>query len=249
MTPSGTRRSKTAEMFVRHNGPLCKQEAPDAEVGLPRCKHECMLRAVLWDEAFAEGDEQRSWYEQHPAQSLRAIERVVPPGPAPIIDAGAGSSRLCDALLAAGYTDVTALDISETALGLARRRLGANAERIIWIAADLLQWRPPRRYAVWHDRAVLHFFVDVDDRRAYSETLRAALAPGGYAIIATFAPDGPEYCSGLPVRRSSVAEILDVLGDEFTVVATSVEIHTTPSGGAQPFTWLIARRRSASSAA
>jgi SAM-dependent methyltransferase len=208
-----------------------------------------MLRAVLWDEAFAEGDDQRSWYERHPAQSLRAIEQVVPPGPAPIIDAGGGSSRLCGVLLAAGYTDVTVLDISETALELARRRLGAKAERIVWIAADLLQWRPRRRYAVWHDRAVLHFFVDVDDRSAYSQTLRAALAPGGHAIIATFAPDGPEYCSGLPVRRSSAAEILDVLGDEFTLVATSVETHTTPSGSAQPFTWVIARRRSASPAA
>jgi tRNA A58 N-methylase Trm61 len=205
-----------------------------------------MLRAALWNQAFAEGDEQRSWYEQHPAQSLRAIEQVVPRGAAPIIDAGAGSSRLSGALLAAGYTDVTVLDISATALELARRRLGAKADRIIWIAADLLQWRPPRQYAVWHDRAVMHFFVDVDDRRNYSETLRAALAPGGYAIICTFAPDGPEYCSGLPVRRSSAAEILDVLGNEFTVVATCIKTHTTPSGSAQPFTWLTARRRSAS---
>lgn len=201
-----------------------------------------MELAAHWNETFAAGDEQRSWYEQRPSTSLRAIEHVVGPGTAAIIDVGGGSARLCGALLAAGYTDLTVLDISEAALDLARRRLGEDANRITWIAADLLQWRPPRRYAVWHDRAVLHFFINPEDRRTYAETLRSALAPGAYAVIATFAPNGPERCSGLPVQRFSGEELLDLLGGEFSVVETSVEIHTTPSGNDQPFTWLIAER-------
>jgi len=129
-----------------------------------------------------------------------------------MLDVGGGASRLLRALLAAGYRDLSVLDVSKTALSLAQSRLGKNAERITWIAADLLAWGPPRRYFVWHDRAVLHFFVDPDDRRAYAQTLHKAVGPGGYAIIAGFAPSGPEQCSGLPVNRSSADDILDLLG-------------------------------------
>ena len=201
-----------------------------------------MNRAAHWDAAFAGGDEQRSWYQERPNVSLRAIERVVPDRHAAIIDVGGGSSALSGALLAAGYHDLTVLDISKTALSLAESRLGKRAERITWIAADVLAWRPTRRYFVWHDRAVLHFFVDADDRRAYVQTLREALAPGGYAIIASFAPAGPEQCSGLPVRRSSADDILDLLGGGFSTVDSRVLMHTTPSDREQPFTWVTARR-------
>lgn len=204
-----------------------------------------MNRRALWDAAFAQGDEQRSWYESRPSCSLNAIERVAPARQVRIIDVGGGSSRLAGALLRAGYTDLTVLDISEIALSLARRRLGEDADRVTWMTADLLTWKPTRRYGVWHDRAVLHFFVDPGDRRTYAETLHAALTPGGHAIIATFAPDGPAQCSGLPVERNSAEEILELLGSEFTAIKTSVETHTTPSGRDQPFTWVIARRRQA----
>ena len=201
-----------------------------------------MNRAAHWDAAFAGGDEQRSWYEACPSQSLRAIERFAPDRQASVIDVGGGSSGLCGALLAAGYRDLTVLDISETALALARRRLGESADRVTWIAADLLSWRPTRSYFVWHDRAVLHFFVGDGDRRGYARVLHKALAPGGYAIIATFAPEGPEQCSGLPVHRSSADDILDLLGSEFSQVSDWVQVHTTPSDKVQPFTWVSARR-------
>lgn len=201
-----------------------------------------MERAAHWDAAFAGGDEQRSWYQACPSESLRAIERVVSDRDAAIIDVGGGSSGLSGGLLAAGYRDLTVLDISKSALALAERRLGESAERITWITADLLVWRPTRRYHVWHDRAVLHFFLDPDDRQAYAQTLREALLPGGYAIIAGFAPNGPEECSGLPVHRSSADGILDVLGCGFRAVESSVQVHTTPSASEQPFTWVTARR-------
>lgn len=201
-----------------------------------------MERAAHWDAAFAGGDEERSWHQSRPWESLRAIERVVSDRDVAIIDVGGGSSRLAGALLAAGYRDLTVLDVSKTALSLAQSRLGKSAERITWIAADLLAWRPTRRYFVWHDRAVLHFFVDADDRRAYVQTLREALVPGGYAIIASFAPTGPEECSGLPVHRSSADGILELLGSGFRAVDSSVQVHTTPSNMEQPFTWVTARR-------
>jgi hypothetical protein len=200
-----------------------------------------MDRATHWDAAFAGGDEQRSWYQGRPSESLRAIGRVVPDRDAAILDVGGGSSGLSGALLAAGYRDLTVLDVSETALSMAQSRLGNSVARITWITGDLLAWRPPRRYFVWHDRAVLHFFVDADDRRAYVQTLRDALAPRGYTIIAGFAPTGPVQCSGLPVQRSSPDDILDLLGSEFSTVESGVQIHTTPSNRDQPFTWVTAR--------
>jgi trans-aconitate methyltransferase len=201
-----------------------------------------MNRAAHWDAAFAGGDEQRSWYQERPSESLRAIKRVAPDRAAAVIDIGGGSSALSGALLAAGYRDLTVLDLSTRALSLAESRLGKSAECIAWIAADVLVWRPTRRYFVWHDRAVLHFFVDPDDRWAYAQTLREALSPGGYAIIAGFAPTGPEECSGLPVHRSSADGILDLLGPGFQAVESSVQVHTTPSNSEQPFTWVTARR-------
>jgi trans-aconitate methyltransferase len=201
-----------------------------------------MNRAAHWDAVFAGGDEQRSWYQARPSESLRAIKRVAPDRAAAIIDIGGGSSALSGALLAAGYRDLTVLDLSKSALSLAESRLGESAECITWIAADVLAWRPARRFLVWHDRAVLHFFVDPNDRKAYAQTLCKALAPGGYAVIAGFAPTGPEQCSGLPVQRSSADDILDLLGPEFHVVESSVQVHTTPSNSRQPFTWVTARR-------
>lgn len=195
-----------------------------------------------WDATYAEGDEDRSWTEPVPQASLDAIARTGAPADAAILDVGGGASRLAACLLDAGRTDVTVLDLSIRALALARGRLGDRADQVHWVVADLLAWEPDRCYDVWHDRAVLHFFTSDDERARYAAVLRAALAPGGHAVIATFAPDGPERCSGLPVRRSSAAETLTLLGDGFAAVHTEVRVHRTPSGGRQPFAWLVARR-------
>jgi trans-aconitate methyltransferase len=197
-----------------------------------------------WDAAYTGGDESNSWTQAHPTRSLEAIEAVVPSSQAPIIDVGGGSSRLAGVLLDAGYSDVTVLDVSTAALDLAQSRLGDRAGLVRWIAGDLLSWEPQRAYAVWHDRAVLHFFTDEADRRRYAEILRAAIAPGGHAIVATFAPNGPERCSGLPVRRSSAEDVLGLLDESFTTVRTDTEDHRTPGGNVQPFTWVVARRTS-----
>jgi trans-aconitate methyltransferase len=199
--------------------------------------------AAHWDAVYAGGDETVSWHEDDPAPSLRRIVAVTPERDAPIVDAGGGSSPLAGRLLDVGYCDVTVLDLSQTALDLARRRLPAgDAARITWLAQDLLAWEPERRYAIWHDRAVLHFFTGDEDRRRYARVLERALAPGAHAILATFAPHGPDTCSRLPVRRSDADDLLALLGPGFVRVSADVEEHRTPSGASQPFTWLVARR-------
>jgi len=160
-----------------------------------------------------------------------------------VIDAGGGASPLAQRLAGAGLTDVTVVDVSAAALEAARRRPGGD--HISWVNADLLGWRPPRPYRIWHDRAVFHFLVSPADRDAYLATLRAALPGGGVIIVGTFASDGPERCSGLPVTRydpaALAAELTTAYGDGVIVTGHHAEQHSTPAGIVQPFTWLTAR--------
>jgi hypothetical protein len=109
------------------------------------------------------------------------------------------------------------------------------------VQADILEWVPDRAFGLWHDRAVFHFLVADDERERYLRTLRSAVRPGGAVILATFAADGPERCSGLPVRRHSPAELVEALGDGFELHESRRQEHVTPGGAVQPFTWIAGR--------
>lgn len=201
-----------------------------------------MDAADHWDRAYSEGERTRSWFESEPVGSLRMFQLAgVSPGDS-VIDAGGGASMLVDALLERGFDDVTVLDISATGIQAAQRRLGPSAARVQWIVADLRDWRPSRTYQVWHDRAVLHFLTADADRQSYLETLTASTAAGAVAIFATFAPDGPHQCSGLPVARYSAHDLAALLGDRWTSVVDDREEHVTPAGAVQPFVWAVFRR-------
>ena len=157
-----------------------------------------------------------NWYQPEPATSLALIDRLRVPKGAPVIDVGGGASLLVDRLVARGYTDLAVLDVSSTALEIARRRLGDTAP-VRWLHEDLLRWRPERPYALWHDRAVFHFLTDAAERAKYLTILRQTLGDSGALIIATFASNGPERCSGLPVARYDAIDLAPLL-DGFTVV-------------------------------
>lgn len=199
--------------------------------------------AAHWDAAYERGPDRVSWAQDHAAPSLALIEDLGVPVDAAVIDVGGGASPLAGDLLDRGFNDVTVLDLSRRALDLARERLGARGTHVTWTQADLRAWSPERTYDLWHDRAVLHFLTEDEDRERYAATVARAVAPGGHAIIAGFAPDGPERCSGLPVRRASGEDLAALLGDAFTPVGVRREEHTTPSGNVQLFAWLVARRR------
>lgn len=181
-----------------------------------------------------------SWFQPEPAVSLDLVHRLEVERSTAVVDVGGGASLLVDRLVGEGYGDVTVLDASEVALAEARGRLGPNTS-VTWLHADVLSWRPDRRYGLWHDRAVFHFFTADEDRSAYLRCLSAALLPGAAVIVATFAEDGPERCSGLPVSRYSPEELAAVLGVGFHVVESRREVHTTPAGVVQPFTWVAGR--------
>jgi SAM-dependent methyltransferase len=197
-----------------------------------------------WDTVYrTKSADSVSWYQPSPDASLTAIAHTGVDPSAAIIDIGGGASLLVDRLLGQGFTDVSVLDTAAPALEIVRQRIGAAAANVDFIVADITHWIPQRRYAVWHDRAVFHFLTSDDDRAAYRRALDAGLAPGGFLILATFAADGPEKCSGLPVRRHDPAALAAAVGPGFESIDTWREDHQTPGGSLQPFTWGLFRKR------
>lgn len=195
-----------------------------------------MNRKQHWEEVYRQKAEDTvSWFQPRPEISLELIHAAGVRKTDALIDVGGGASRLVDALLAEGFTDVSVLDISEIALDKDRARLGDTASRVHWIAEDITEWHPQRKYRLWHDRAVFHFLTDPAERAAYRKNLESALLPGGTAIIASFSLEGPERCSGLPVQRYSHASLAAELGPRFKLTERRAEAHETPAGKIQHF--------------
>jgi trans-aconitate methyltransferase len=196
-----------------------------------------------WENVYQEKEpDQVSWFQDDPALSVGLIEDAVAGDTsAPVIDVGGGASLLSSRLAGRGFTDVTVLDLSPHALEISSRQDPTGT--VTHLHADLLTWRPERRYRIWHDRAVFHFLTRPEDRAIYRALLHQALLPGGVIVLATFAPDGPTHCSGLPVARYSADALAAELGDAFTPASARAEHHHTPSGAVQPFTWIIAQLR------
>jgi SAM-dependent methyltransferase len=201
-------------------------------------------RGAHWENVHrTKGEREVSWFQETPSLSLDLIRSTGATRHSSIVDVGAGASRLVDALVDEGYATVTVLDLSESALVAAKARLGPAAATVTWIVADLVSWNPVQSYDLWHDRAAFHFLTDAADRTAYVECLREALRPAGHAIIATFALDGPERCSGLPVVRYDAAGLGNVLGSAFSLVETRRHDHQTPMESTQRFQFSVFRRR------
>jgi trans-aconitate methyltransferase len=196
-----------------------------------------------WEKVYTtKSESQVSWFQETPAPSLELIALAGAVRSSAIIDIGGGASRLVDSLVSQGYEDVTVLDLSVAALASARSRIGDKANQVTWIAADVTTWEPSRPYDVWHDRAAFHFLTDQKDQTAYVDRLRRALRVGGHAIIGTFAPDGPERCSGLMVSRYDANSLAATLGYGFELIDTRRHEHTTPWGVMQKFQFSTFRR-------
>ncbi len=179
-----------------------------------------------------------SWYRPHLDMSLALLAQAGLSPASRVIDVGGGASTLVDDLLARGTSQVTVLDLSASALAIARDRLGAAAASVQWLVGDVRDIAlPPEAFDSWHDRAVLHFLTDEASTRRYADQVAAALRPGGHAVIGGFAPDGPERCSGLTVARRSAQDIAALLGPRFVLRDERREVHATPGGGEQAFAW------------
>jgi len=196
-------------------------------------------RPAHWDGVYETRDEAAlTWFEAEPALSVELIRKHAALSD-PVIDVGGGASRLVDCLVDTGYRAVTILDLSDAGMNVSKRRLGPRAGQVRWVTADVTRWNPNQTYALWHDRAVFHFLTTEDDRKAYVTRLLSALGDGGKAIIMTFAEDGPEKCSGLPVMRYSPTGLIETLEaiapGALRPVEAQKHVHLTPKGHEQRF--------------
>nr|WP_290666750.1 class I SAM-dependent methyltransferase [Ardenticatena sp.] len=187
--------------------------------------------------------DQVGWYTPHLQTSLAWIARLALHPEARIIDVGGGASTLVDDLLARGYRSITVLDLSKTALSIAKARLGEKAAMVTWVEGDVTTFDfPSHRYDVWHDRAAFHFLTSSEQQQRYVEQMTKAVKDGGYVIMATFSLESPPTCSGLPVQRYSAEHLERVLGERFVLKETSKELHLTPRGGEQMYLYCLFRK-------
>jgi len=148
-----------------------------------------------------------------------------------------------DDLLATGYDDVSVLDIADDALAASRLRLVDAAKRVKWVAADFLNAKlEEQRYDLCHDRAVFHFLNAAEEKVAYFEQARRILRPDGVLILATFALDGPQRCSGLEVCRYDEAALRNVIGGRFELLESRRDSHHTPAGSVQEMMYFVLRK-------
>lgn len=180
--------------------------------------------------------ERLGWYKPHLDTSLAWITDLDLPRDRPVIDVGCGASTLVDDLLDAGFSEITALDISENALATVQERLGDRSAEVEWIASDITTVElPEATYQLWHDRAVMHFLTEPAERARYRQQLLDALRPGGHVIIGVFSPEAPPRCSGLPVQRYALNDLVELLGERFELLRNANELHITPGGVEQAY--------------
>lgn len=204
-----------------------------------------MSNRAHWNHVYqSKAPDAVSWYRPHLDTSLALLDDLALPTDAHIADVGGGASTFVDDLLARGFHHISVLDLSEHALKHSQQRLGDRAASVRWIAGDATTTHFEREGVdLWHDRAVFHFLTDPHDRTNYLDALHHSVRPGGYVILATFGPEGPDKCSGLPVQKYSAEALLKQLGPAFEGVGATDDLHTTPWESTQAFTYLVARRR------
>jgi SAM-dependent methyltransferase len=233
----------------------CATLAEEPARGSPRAAASRSLRQAMtppdkpatehWNSLYLEKPPDGvSWYRPHLDHSWQLLEPLHLPHTARLVDVGGGASTFVDDALDRGFENVTVIDLAEAALAVARRRLGDRSANVRWLSGDITQLQLEASSCdVWHDRAVFHFLTAPADQARYMNTLKLAVAAGGYVVIGMFGPNGPEKCSGLPTLRLSGDELFKLLPDGFEKLSTSTDVHVTPWGSAQDFSYLLARRR------
>lgn len=197
-----------------------------------------MDRKAHWEVVFkTKPSEQASWFQPTLSLSLDLIESAGLGFDSPIIDVGGGTSTLVDRLLDLGYQNLGVLDLSANALAEVKIRLGSRSGEVEWFEEDVTTFESPHKWALWHDRALFHFLIDLPARIAYKQSLLDAVEDEGHAIIATFGPEGPTTCSGLDVKRYSGADLDAFFGPELCLLEEALEDHKTPLGATQQFVY------------
>ncbi|MCB9082414.1 MAG: class I SAM-dependent methyltransferase [Lewinellaceae bacterium] len=201
-------------------------------------------RKTHWDSIYQHKDTSAvSWFQETPAPSLALLSQTGLAKNSRIIDVGGGDSRFVDHVLALGYQDITVLDIAASAIARARQRLGNQADQITWITSDILDFDPTTTYDFWHDRATFHFLTEEMHIQRYLNIVEAHVRPGGFLVLGTFSTDGPNKCSGLPVRQYNEETINARFASQFMPLSSSRIMHQTPSGAGQEFLYSCFQKR------
>ena len=191
-----------------------------------------------WENIYAtKGMQEVSWFQKVPTTSLELIKQFAKNKQDAILDIGGGDGFLVDNLLVLGYTDITVLDISENAIVIAKKRLGKLADKVKWIVADITEFVPKQEYVIWHDRAVFHFLIHLDDKENYRELVNTAVS--GYFILAAFSDQGPSKCSGLEICKYAKQDLQDFFSIHFRMISSFKYNHPTPFGTYQNFIFSV----------
>ena len=196
-----------------------------------------------WNHVFeTKTPKEVSWTEAYPKNSIDFIDTLKLDTRLPVIDVGGGDSLLVDALLNKGYNDISVLDISEKALQRAQKRLGDHSKRVNWIISDVLNFKPKKKYALWHDRASFHFLTNHKDINRYNELVNKWVK--SYLILGTFSEDGPLKCSGLPITQYSCESITKNFQKNFDLLECKYSTHQTPFDTQQHFVFSSFKKKS-----
>lgn len=191
-----------------------------------------------WNKVYSEKSEnQVSWFQPVPHKSIELIEELNLSASSTVIDIGGGESHLVDYFLKKNFSDINVLDISEVSLEKLQQRLGEDAKRVNFIATDITLYRPDKKFDLWHDRATFHFLTEIEQVEKYLIIVSEALKMGGNLIISTFAPTGPEKCSGLTIKRYSDMDLKNLFGKYFQNTKCVEDTHLTPWGSKQDFVY------------
>jgi len=197
-----------------------------------------------WENIFqTKSDQQKSWYQSYPSISIELIEELHPGKNAAIVDIGGGDSLLVDSLLDKGYTNITVLDISASAIENSKKRLGDKSHQVKWVTSDILDFHGHEQFNVWHDRAAFHFLTTDAEIENYVETCRTLIAPSGYLILGTFSESGPQKCSGLDVKRYSESSMTVRFAQGFDRIRCVEENHVTPTKAKQDFLFCVFKKQ------
>lgn len=176
-----------------------------------------------------------SWFQPKPETSLNLILKSTSKKTDRIIDIGGGDSFLVDHLIDEGYTNITVLDISASAIERAKERLGEKAKLVHWIVEDIAHFSPIQKYDIWHDRAAFHFLTQDEDIKNYQVALNTGITQTGTLILGTFSKNGPLKCSGIPIKQYSELELSILTSKNFKQEECFTIDHNTPFNSTQNF--------------
>ena len=197
-----------------------------------------------WENVYNKKNENEvSWYQKVPNISLEHIKSLNLNLNSKIIDIGAGESRLVDNLLDLGFKNIDVLDISKKSIEKAQNRLGLKSSMINWIVSDINDFKPKKKYDLWHDRAAFYFLKDPIQISNYVDLANSSLNNNGKIVLGTFSIDGPLKCSGLEVSRYNEKSVRDVFDKHFTLLNHQLSNHPTPFNTTQEFLFSVLSKK------